>query len=70
MVLLLNWQISWVILYQKIQKMYLLPGLAVQRMSTYRAGATENKLNIHSQVAKGSDLYRADKSTKLCMVVA
>ena len=23
-----------------------------------------------SQVAKGSDLYRADKSTKLCMVVA
>ena len=24
----------------------------------------------NSQVAKGSDLYRADKSTKLCMVVA
>ena len=23
-----------------------------------------------SQVAKGLDLYRADKSTKLCMVVA
>ena len=46
MVLLLNWQISWVILYHKIQKMYLLPGLAVQGMSTYRAGATENKLNI------------------------
>ena len=23
-----------------------------------------------SQVAKGSDLYRADKSTKLCMVIA
>ena len=27
-------------------------------------------VNIYSQVAKGSDLYRADKSTKLCMVVA
>ena len=25
---------------------------------------------VYSQVAKGSDLYRADKSTKLCMVVA
>ena len=24
----------------------------------------------NSQVAKGSDLYRADKSTKLCVVVA
>ena len=24
----------------------------------------------NSQVAKGSDLYRVDKSTKLCMVVA
>ena len=24
----------------------------------------------YSQVAKGSDLYRANKSTKLCMVVA
>ena len=24
----------------------------------------------YSQVAKGSDLYKADKSTKLCMVVA
>ena len=41
MVLLLNWQISWVILYEKIQRMYLLPGLTVQRMSTYRAGSTE-----------------------------
>ena len=27
-------------------------------------------LTLISQVAKGSDLYRADKSTKLCMVVA
>ena len=26
--------------------------------------------SINSQVAKGSDPYRADKSTKLCMVVA
>ena len=25
---------------------------------------------IYSQVAKGSDLYKADKSTKLCVVVA
>ena len=41
MVLLLNWQISCVILYHKIQKMHLLPGLTVQGMSTYRAGATE-----------------------------
>ena len=27
-------------------------------------------VNPYSQVAKGSDLYRVDKSTKLCMVVA
>ena len=26
--------------------------------------------SLNSQVAKGSDLYRANKSTKLCMVVA
>ena len=30
----------------------------------------EGLLTRTSQVAKGSDLYRADKSTKLCMVVA
>ena len=35
------------------------------------ASSTTTLLNtIYSQVAKGSDLYRADKSTKLCMVVA
>ena len=32
--------------------------------------ATDFAFTLNSQVAKGSDLYRVDKSTKLCMVVA
>ena len=32
---------------------------------------TKQKIELNiSQVAKGLDLYRVDKSTKLCMVVA
>ena len=34
------------------------------------SAAKFHSTTTHSQVAKGSDLYRVDKSTKLCMVVA
>ena len=44
--------------------------ISLQQHNTFYISHITSKRDACSQVAKGSDLYRADKSTKLCMVVA